>query len=243
MSSTAPTALSHRTSLDESGISPRNSHFDNNGPIDPRHVQHAAGWYGDRPDGKQPQQPGPPPQLPSLSDMLDKDAQQGLPGRLPHPAGSPPMAGRSPIYQNGEAAKRVGGSKLPDARPAGDSALPIHALLSNQQAPNSLYAKAPRRGPSLDGKAGVELHSTPGYGMCEVDCVAIYCCMTNRCAGFLSNSPTFRHMKTEQAGDGDVVMTTELPAASPSGSDKGRFDGMSALLQAGEIVGRRGGRR
>lgn len=62
-------------------------------------------------------------------------------------------------------------------------------------------------------------------------------------AGFLSNSPTFRHMKTEQSGDGDVVMTTTERSPLSASGEKGRFDGMSALLQAGEIVGRRGGRR
>jgi hypothetical protein len=47
-------------------------------------------------------------------------------------------------------------------------------------------------------------------------------------------------MKTEQFGDGDVVMTTVDAAPSNVRSrEKGEYDGMSALLQAGEIVGRR----
>ncbi len=50
-------------------------------------------------------------------------------------------------------------------------------------------------------------------------------------------------MKTEQSGDGDVVMTTTERSPLSAAGEKGRFDGMSALLQAGEIVGRRGGRR
>ena len=47
-------------------------------------------------------------------------------------------------------------------------------------------------------------------------------------------------MKTEQFGDGDVVMTT-VDASPPDvrSRDKCEYDGMSALLQAGEIVGRR----
>ncbi|KAJ3493033.1 hypothetical protein NLG97_g4989 [Lecanicillium saksenae] len=222
MSSTAPTALSHRNSLDENGVSPRTSHFDSNSPIDGRHSQHSSSWYdrSNHADGaKMPQQ------LPSLSDMLDKDAQQGIGGRLP-PAGSPPMAMATSPYQGESTAKRTGGSRLPDSRPGGDSALPIHALLSNQAASTSLYAKAPQRGPSMPNGREIDdpPPGTPGYG-------------------FLSNSPTFRHMKTEQSGDGDVVMTTTEQSPPSTTGEKGRFDGMSALLQAGEIVGRRSGRR
>lgn len=58
--------------------------------------------------------------------MLDKDAQQALGGRLPPPHGSPIS------YSGDDTIKRTGGSKLPDSRPTGDAALPIHALLSNQ---------------------------------------------------------------------------------------------------------------
>ncbi|KAJ4145254.1 hypothetical protein LMH87_004109 [Akanthomyces muscarius] len=223
MSSTAPTALSHRNSLDEDGLSPRHSRFESNSPIDGRHSQHSATWY----DRSNPQEPSKIlQQLPSLSDMLDKDKHIGISGRL-HPTGSPPMIMGSPLsYQSEEGLKRTGGSKLPDTRPAGDSALPIHALLSSQAASNSPYTKAPPRGSSMpNSKDTLEHpHGSPGYG-------------------FLSNSPTFRHMKTEQSGDGDVVMTTTERSPLSASGEKGRFDGMSALLQAGEIVGRRGGRR
>ncbi|KAJ2967489.1 hypothetical protein NQ176_g9636 [Zarea fungicola] len=217
MSSTAPAVFSHRNSLDENGISPRNSHFDSTSPIDGRHSQHLASWY----DGSNPPEPfKQPQQLPSLSDMLDKDAQKALSGRLPPPHGSP-------ISCSGDdAIKRAGGSKLPDSRPTGDAALPIHALLSNQIAPNPLYAKAPHRRLSMaeDTDTLEPSLGTLGYG-------------------FLSNSPTFRHMKKEQAGDGDVIMTTtEQSPTNTTGGDKGRLDGMSALLEAGEIVGRRGNR-
>ncbi|OAA69480.1 High mobility group, superfamily [Cordyceps fumosorosea ARSEF 2679] len=222
MSSTAPTALSHRNSLDGNGLSPRDSHFDNNSPIDGRHSQHSSAWY----DRSNPSEASKMPhQLPSLSDMFEKDNHQGIGGRLP-PAGSSATGMGSPIpYQTEDVVRRSGGSKLPDSRPTGDSALPIHALLSNQASSNPLYAKAPLRGSHmLNSKDTVEpALGPPGYG-------------------FLSNSPTFRHMKTEQSGDGDVVMTTERSPPS-SGGEKGRFDGMSALLQAGEIVGRRGDRR
>lgn len=163
MSSTAPTALSHRNSLDENGTSPRTSHFDSTSPIDGRHSQHSTSWYdrSNADSGKMPQQ------LPSLSDMLDKDGQQGMGSRLP-PAGSPPMGmSASPIaYQREDGPKRTGGSKLPDSRPTGDSALPIHALLSNQAISNSLYAKAPQRGSNMPTSKEMAQPppGTPGYG-------------------------------------------------------------------------------
>lgn len=163
MSSTAPTALSHRNSLDENGLSPRNTRFESNSPIDGRHSQQPATWY----DRANPQEPSKIfQQLPSLSDMLDKDKHIGMNGRLP-PAGSPPMIMGSPLsYQSEEGLKRTGGSKLPDARPAGDSALPIHALLSSQAASNSLHARASSGGSGMPHSSnGLEpLHGSPGYG-------------------------------------------------------------------------------
>ena len=163
MSSTAPTALSHRNSLDEDGLSPRNSRFESNSPIDGRHSQHSATWY----DRSNPQEPSKMlQQLPSLSDMLDKDKHLGISGRL-HPTSSPPMIMGSPLsYQSEEGLKRTGGSKLPDTRPAGDSTLPIHALLSSQAASNLPYTKAPPRGSSMpNSKDTLEPpHGSPGYG-------------------------------------------------------------------------------
>lgn len=38
------------------------------------------------------------------------------------------------------------------------------------------------------------------------------------------------------------MTTTEQSPTNTTGGDKGRLDGMSALLEAGEIVGRRGNR-
>ncbi|OAA49836.1 High mobility group, superfamily [Beauveria brongniartii RCEF 3172] len=222
-SSTAPTALSQRNSLDENAFSPRSSHIDGNSPVDGRYSQHSAAWY-DRSNSSE--HPTMPQQLPSLSDMLDKDNQQGISGRLARD-GSPSMGMGSPTsYPAEDAVRRSGGSKLPDSRPTSEGALPIHALLSNQATSSARYTKAPQqRGPHMPNSNNTveHPHVSPGYG-------------------FLSNSPTFRHMKTEQSGDGDVVMTTERSPPNTT-AEKGRFDGMSALLQAGEIVGRRGGRR
>lgn len=65
---------------------------------------------------------------------------------------------------------------------------------------------------------------------------------TNFCLqGFQSASSAFQNMKVEQATDGDVLMTSvEMPANDPNRNRKSAFDGMSALLRAGEIVSRHG---
>lgn len=48
-------------------------------------------------------------------------------------------------------------------------------------------------------------------------------------------------MRVEQAGDGDVLMTSvDAPATGRDRSRKDGLDGMNALLRAGEIVDRHG---
>lgn len=63
--------------------------------------------------------------------------------------------------------------------------------------------------------------------------------------GFQSGSSAFQNMRVEQNGDGDVVMTTDDQGGPNRRQADGKegYDGMSALLQAGEIVGRCQGRR
>ena len=48
-------------------------------------------------------------------------------------------------------------------------------------------------------------------------------------------------MHVERSGDGDVVMSSAEPISNgqPGHRNRDSFDGMNALLQAGEIVGRR----
>ncbi|KAK3185322.1 hypothetical protein K4F52_005824 [Lecanicillium sp. MT-2017a] len=218
MSSTAPTAISHRGSFEENGISPRGGFLDGVTSGETGRPPHRQGpWLGRGP----PQEAGQ--QLPSLSDMLEDKKQP--PPILPCNAGMPPTMTQSPPVMHRDIPSKTssvsGTSNI--SRPTGDGGLPIHALLSNQDG-GKLYEKAPvpNIGPSIPtDAAGAVANQTPGYG-------------------FLSNSPTFRHMKTEQAGDGDVVMTTV--DAAPSNvrrRDKAEYDGMSALIHAGEIVGRR----
>lgn len=57
--------------------------------------------------------------------------------------------------------------------------------------------------------------------------------------GFQSELSAFQNMKFEQSSEGDVVMTTDEPTPVLAGqpSTKNGFDGMNALLRAGEIVG------
>jgi hypothetical protein len=48
-------------------------------------------------------------------------------------------------------------------------------------------------------------------------------------------------MKVERLGDGDILMTTVDNTPPPASSNsKSGFDGMSALLRAGELVSRHG---
>lgn len=50
-----------------------------------------------------------------------------------------------------------------------------------------------------------------------------------------------QHLKIEDSNGGDVVMTSPDMRCMPRPSSKDGFDGMNALLRAGEIVGRRRG--
>lgn len=69
-------------------------------------------------------------------------------------------------------------------------------------------------------------------------------------AGFQSAPSALQHLTIEQSNGGDVLMTSPEPpsvgsnAASnavPKPPGKDGLDGLSALLRAGEIVGRRDG--
>jgi hypothetical protein len=60
--------------------------------------------------------------------------------------------------------------------------------------------------------------------------------------GFQSAPSALQHLKIEESDGGDIVMTSpELINGLPRPSAKDGFDGMNALLRAGEIVGRRHG--
>jgi hypothetical protein len=166
MSSTGPTVLSHRNSLEENGISPRGGFgfLDSMSPADAhRTSQRQASSLGRGLPQDASQQ-----QLPSLSDMLEDGNRpsQMLP-RNPGIVESP-----SPMHQDNMSKNSSVSGASSNSRPTGDSAnnaLPIHALLSNQEA-GKLYEKAPlpRGRPSMPtDAAGTAANRTPGYGMCR----------------------------------------------------------------------------
>ena len=164
MSSTAPTVLSHRNSLEENGISPRGGFLDNMGPADvPRSSQRQPPSLG----RGLPQDAGQQ-QLPSLSDMIEDGKRPTQ--RLPRNPGMPATVVESPppIHPDNPSKNSSVSGASSNSRPTGDSALPIHALLSNQEA-GKLYEKAPlpRGGPSIPtDAAGTAANQTPGYGTC-----------------------------------------------------------------------------
>jgi hypothetical protein len=255
-SSTAPTPLPHRNSLDESGPSPRTTHFDSNGGYEPRqgHVRKTSSWTD---NGRSPVHGHKT--LPSLSDVLvDTRMTSPAPASLdskpystgfvaanlrrpaPAPGNQPTFPhGRVPMLQheasssgsNGSnGSMSSNGSTLASSisspgfsRAPGEAPLPIHALLSSpsddrKAPPLTADAADPRKSEESFSRAG-------GLGL--------------RGYGFQSVPSAFQDMRVEQMADGDVVMTMDdAPRGSHPTNSKGRFDGMNALLRAGEIVGR-----
>lgn len=179
--------------------------------------------------------------LPSLSDMLE-DGQTAV---LPAPgsgsgyttSGFVPANGRRPMpeghrmpllrhQQSSTDSSNSGGSTSSMSsygRATGDGSLPIHALLSNRS------GAAPQQPmPDHNSSPTFSTASSPTYTAGP------------RGYGFQSAPSALQHLKIEEANAGDVVMTSPtLPGVVPKGSGKDNLDGMSALLRAGEIVGRR----
>ncbi|KAH7328765.1 hypothetical protein B0I35DRAFT_26321 [Stachybotrys elegans] len=242
-SSTAPTPLPQRHSLDE--LSPRTAHFD---PIISKDAgqDHMSSWNEASANG--------PRHLPSLSDVLD-DSSMSAPASAS--LDSRPYSGfvaanhRRPILDapSGTSPRRIphlhhevssGGSSGTVSSVSsgsfsrnGDATLPLHALLSRNTSTTTIpspYEGSPSLQP-LKGPATATMPAKPiynhgnaprGYG-----------------SGFQSTSSAFQDMKVEMSDDGDIVMTSDDATHSSRPSNmKGRFDGMSALLRAGELVSR-----
>lgn len=134
--------FSHRTSLEESGPSPRSMHFDSGSPRESlyRQSRRPSSWV-ERDGVDTNQQP-----LPSLSDMLEDgkrlapsefppgrwERRQPLPDAQPGPKAVPPL-----LHHDSSSYSSSGSSGVAvPGRPGGDSALPIHALLSNKVPPS-----------------------------------------------------------------------------------------------------------
>ncbi|KFA53101.1 hypothetical protein S40293_05343 [Stachybotrys chartarum IBT 40293] len=250
-SSTAPTPLPHRNSLDESGLSPRTTRFDSNGSFEPlhSHTRKTSSWTD---NGRSPDQSHTT--LPSLSDVLD-DTRMTSPvpppldkkpysagfvaanHRRPIPNSQPAFAhGRVPMLQHEASSSGSNGSITSNTstlassvssagygRSSGDVSLPIHALLTN---------------PSYDRKS-ISSTTDSAHPRKSDDSYTRGSGLGLRGYGFQSAPSAFQDMRVEQMADGDVVMTMDsAPHNNHSATSKGRYDGMNALLRAGEIVGR-----
>jgi hypothetical protein len=210
----------HRISLDEPNFSPRTEHFEMKNGRDAPPMQQQS--------------------LPSLSDVLD-DGRIGCLPIAPQPEGSPYLAhsphhhrrplvdaqpailpARVPVLRHegsSSGSSGSGSSASSLGRPLGDGPLPIHALLSNR--PPAPYEQSPS--PTFSNGPNGSSHGPRGYG-------------------FQSAPSALQHLKIEESDGGDIVMTSpELINGLPRPSAKDGFDGMNALLRAGEIVGRRHG--
>ncbi|KND94906.1 High mobility group protein 20A [Tolypocladium ophioglossoides CBS 100239] len=235
-SSTAPTPISHHKSIEEPGPSPRTSHFESGSPGDPHHSHsRQSAWTSRNRAGSGHQH------LPSLSDMLD-DGNTGMDtlmtdgnsfaagsGQLRLVADGPPVLPPARVprlhHEPSSGSADVSGSSTGNfLRIPGEGPLPIHALLTDRAMIGTSEFDKPLV-PAISAvanpngqrnRAPGRIHGPMGYG-------------------FQAESSAFQHMQAEQSGEGDVLMTVE---ATPNGKDG--FDGMSALLRAGEIVGRRG---
>ncbi|KAF4505196.1 hypothetical protein G6O67_007171 [Ophiocordyceps sinensis] len=249
-SSTAPTPMPYADSIDEGGLSPRTATHDSASPreVHQRHSRRQPSWARRNRAASAHKH-----HLPSLSDMLDngksvKDtrmtdvnalgAGSGASGQLRLvPDGTPnlpsarvPMLRHEPSSNSTVASRSSTGSF---SRNPGEGSLPIHALLADRtmsvfgemgkQSVPAIKAAVNRSG-HLDSRP--EIRGPRGYG-------------------FQSESSAFQKMKFEQSGEGDVVMTSvdaspPAPAPALGNRGKGGYDGMNALLRAGEIVDRNG---
>lgn len=161
--------FSHRTSLEESGPSPRSLHFDSGSPRESlyRQSRRPSSWV-ERDGVDTSQQP-----LPSLSDMLE-DGKRLAPSefrsgrwerRQPLPDAQPgPKSAVPPLLHHESSSYSSSGSSgvAVPGRPGGDSALPIHALLSNKVPPSQDEAqRSPNKTPLANSNQPL---TVSGYG-------------------------------------------------------------------------------
>ncbi|KAK0389578.1 hypothetical protein NLU13_3153 [Sarocladium strictum] len=238
--------LSQRNSLEETATSPLIGHMESS-PRAPYHRNQPPPTWKEAnkidATGRQP--------LPSLSDMLDDQKMTGLrmtapaeptfgPGFVPanHPRGvpmhsaNPAMTGaRIPYLRHEPSSTGSSGSVSSTssfARTPGEGQVPIHALLADRA------AAAPSQASTPPSSAGMASPTEPGTG-------AYMGTPGPHGYGFQSAQSAFQNMRVEEAGDGDVLMTSvEDHMTGLDRNRKDNLDGMSALLRAGEIVDRHG---
>lgn len=182
--------------------------------------------------------------LPSLSDML-ASGQRRLDAPVIEPAGLPhafTATHHRPSASQGEHAllpvsvpalhheSSSSGSSVPTvassraSRRLSEGPLPIHALLSDQsQTPHRgdegpLYTASYVASPVERGRSAFGPYQGPkGYG-------------------FQTASSALQHMRVEETSDGDVIMTSaDEPLFSCHTNEATGFDGVNALLKAGEL--------
>lgn len=144
-SSTAPTPISHRNSIEEPGPSPRTSHFESGSPRDPHHShsRRQSAWPN-RNRGDSGHQ-----HLPSLSDMLDDGSKSmdtpmtdgnsfaGGSGQARLVPDGPPVLPPARVprlhHEPSLGSTNVSGSSAGSfGRILGEGPLPIHALLTDR---------------------------------------------------------------------------------------------------------------
>ncbi|KJZ76740.1 hypothetical protein HIM_04076 [Hirsutella minnesotensis 3608] len=237
-SSTAPTPMSYANSVDD-GLSPRSPNFELSSPREPlpRHSRRQLAWT------RRNRNASSQHHLPSLSDMLDDGKKMDTPMMDAHQFG-PSIAGsgqsrmvsdgptvrppaRVPLvhHESSSTGTNISRSSAGSfSRGHGEGHVPIHALLADRStlAGNDLekqplgVAQAPAHFHSQRNPVPEYVPGPRGYGI-SPDLVA------------------FRKLKVEYSGEGEALMSVD---AAPGSSGKEGFDGMSALLRAGEIVGR-----
>ncbi|KAK5990401.1 High mobility group protein 20A [Cladobotryum mycophilum] len=224
--------------------SPRTAHFDLGTPKrgQQRHTRRASSLRGRgrRVDATHQA-------LPPLADVL-VDTQRTLVGppsadghafitgftpanqRHPLPQGSPALGHGPMSFLHHDSSSSGGGAPTGTSsfgRRSSDGPLAIHALLSDQgSTTHHGYERSPS---SVTSAVSPIEQGKPLFGQFQGP----------RGYGFQNPSSAFQHMKVEDTGDGDVLMTTvDQPSDGKDGNGKRGFDGMNALLRAGEIVGR-----
>lgn len=222
------------------------------GFVDGRPMAHYTRHHGRSASWKDPSTGENRTALPPLSDLLVDGPMAGTRAAIPpetspygggfvaanHPRGLPLQNGNSAMpasrapplrhepSSNDSSVSASSGSSF--GRTPGEGPVPIHALLSDRpMAPPSQMST-----PASSTGMGSPTESTPiSYGQN----------VGPRGYGFQSTTSAFQNMKVEQAGDGDVVMTSvEAPTSGRERSRRDGLDGMNALLRAGEIVSRHG---
>ncbi|CAH0049496.1 unnamed protein product [Clonostachys solani] len=230
-SSTGPISHSRRLSLDDPAISPMTTTFDaGSGRRSMDGAWHASARVAE--SGNQP--------LPSLSDILDDgrpnpigippglETNSSVPGFLPINQrlpllGESPARHRIPLlhHESSSNGSSVSGSSISSfAQSSTDGPLPAPSLLSNN-----------KRSPPFSQKLSPVLATAPP-AIAALPAPGVM-------ASYGLPIPLALHQirKTEpQPNDSDVIMSAAGPT-SGSPSKRDGFDGMSALLRAGEIVG------